>query len=102
MAPSTSAAQFRAQHGDPSTWSPADFDTYETEAELANPVFAEAAATDRYVLGRHDENGRVVVDLATAEELAEHRPTGPVPHLLLGGLSGAGKTPPAPLTGTAA
>ncbi|MFD7980213.1 hypothetical protein [Streptomyces sp. NPDC059071] len=97
------AAQFHADHGDTTRWPSALFDAYETAAELENPAFAEAAATGRFVFGLHAENGRVVVDIATAEEMAAHRPAAPVHHLLLGGTTSAGKTPPsAPLTGSAA
>ena len=98
-------AQFRAQHGDPTTWSSADFDSYETAVSTTNPVFAQAAAAGEFVYGRHDENGRTVVDLMTADELAEqldaHRAAA-VHHLLLGGTTRSGKNPPAPLTHTAA
>lgn len=82
---------FRAAHGDVTTWSAADFDGYEHTLEAASPAFAEAIATGRFVLGRHAEGDQVVVDLATAEDLAQHRDTGTL-HPLIGGTARSGKT----------
>ncbi|MGA4960257.1 hypothetical protein [Streptomyces lavendulocolor] len=70
------AAQFRAKqirdsHGDIPAWQPADFDTFEVLADIAHPAYTAAAATGRFVLGRHAEGAQVVVDLATADELAQ-------------------------------
>ncbi len=64
---------FRAAHGDITTWSAADFEGYEHTVEAASPAFAEAIATGRFVIGRHAEDGQVVDDLATVEDLAQHR-----------------------------
>ncbi|MFJ9810690.1 hypothetical protein ACIRTB_20925 [Streptomyces sp. NPDC101158] len=90
------AAEFRAANGDPTTWSPADFDTYETTAQLENPAFAEAATTGQFVLGLHDENGHVVVDLATADEMATHHMAGTI-RSLIGGTAGLGPSSAAAL-----
>jgi hypothetical protein len=70
------AAQFRAKqirnsHGDIPAWQPADFDTFEVLADIAHPAYTAAAATGRFILGRHAEGAQVVVDLATADELAQ-------------------------------
>lgn len=64
------AAEFRAAHGDPTTWTTADFADYETAAELAHPAFTAAAATGRYVYGRHADGDHTVVDLITPDQLA--------------------------------
>lgn len=82
---------FRAAHGDVTTWSAAEIEGYEHSVEAASPAFAEAIATKRFVLGRHVEGGQVVVDLATAEDLAQRREAGTL-HVLIGGTTGSGKT----------
>jgi hypothetical protein len=64
-------------HGDPTTWTAADFDSYENALETSNPTYAKAAASGRYVLGRHAEGTRTVIDLATPSELiSRFRPRG--------------------------
>ncbi|MGW0653736.1 hypothetical protein ACWD4T_33980 [Streptomyces umbrinus] len=84
---------FRSAHGDFTTWSPADFDNYEYALEAANPGFQEAVATGRFVLGRRRASGgEVVVELRTAEELAQHIPAGPHRLPFIGGTSRSGKT----------
>jgi hypothetical protein len=88
---------FRAAHGDVTTWSAADFDGYEHTLEVASPAFADAIATGWFVLGRHAEGDKVVVDLATAEDLAQHRDAGTLHPLiggtgLIGGSARSGKT----------
>ncbi|WP_331736940.1 hypothetical protein OG426_55700 (plasmid) [Streptomyces canus] len=87
---------FRAAHGDVTTWSTAEIESYEHTVEAASPAFAEAVATNRFVLGRHFEGGRVVVDLATAEDLAQRREAGALHHFV-GGTRGSGKTSQAAL-----
>jgi hypothetical protein len=87
--------------GDPAGWTPADFDAYETAIKTTNPTFDEAAATGRFVLGLHAENGTVVVDLATAEDLAAHRPATTV-HRLPASTTRTGKTLPLSAPATAA
>jgi hypothetical protein len=88
---------FRAAHGDVITWSTADFEGYEHALEAASPAFADAIATGRLILGRHAERDQVVVDLATAEDLAQHFKTGALQPLLIGGTSGSGETDQAAL-----
>ncbi|OIJ95400.1 hypothetical protein [Streptomyces colonosanans] len=83
---------FRAAHGDATTWSPADFDGYEHTLEATNPAYTEAIATGRFVFGCHAEGDQVVVDLATAEDLAQHHQTADTLQLLFGGTTGSGKT----------
>jgi hypothetical protein len=87
---------FRAVHGDVTTWSTAEIEGYQHTVEAASPAFAEAIATNRFILGRHAEGGQVVVDLATAEDLAQHIKSGML-HPLIGGTSRSGKTSAAAL-----
>jgi hypothetical protein len=82
---------FRTAHGDVTTWSAAEIEGYEHTVEAAFPAFAEAFATNRFVLGRHVEGGQVVVDLATAEDLAQRCEAGALHHFV-GGTTGGGKT----------
>ncbi|MER5781292.1 hypothetical protein ABT104_06120 [Streptomyces mobaraensis] len=75
---------FRAAHGDPTTWSAADFDGYEHTLKAASPVFADAIAAGRVVFGRHAEGDQVVADLVSAEDLAQHRDAGALRPLVVG------------------
>lgn len=84
-------SSFRDEHGDVTTWSSAEIKLYEDTVAAASPAFAEAIATNRFVLGRHAEGRQVVVDLATAEDLAQRREAGAL-HVLIGGTTGSGKT----------
>ncbi|MFM9812820.1 hypothetical protein ACKI16_30435 [Streptomyces scabiei] len=92
MKSSPSPDAFRAAHGDITTWSSADIESYEHALEAASPAYQEAVATGLFVLGRHAAGGEVVVELGTAEDLAQHIPAGPLQPLLIGGTSGSGKT----------
>lgn len=92
----------RTPDGDPVGWMPADFDAYEITVKTTNPAFDEAAATGRFVLGLHaEEDGQVVVDLATAEDLAARRLTTTVRRLMTG-TTRSGKTLPLSAPATAA
>ncbi|MFI0929705.1 hypothetical protein ACH4TP_38140 [Streptomyces sp. NPDC021012] len=95
------AAALRAPTGDPASWMPADFDAYEITVKTTNPAFDEAAATGRFVLGLHAEDGQVVVDLATAESLAARRLTATVRRLMTG-TTRSSKTLPLSAPATAA
>ncbi|MFH8717345.1 hypothetical protein [Streptomyces zaomyceticus] len=57
----------------------------------ADPTIAAAIDTGLCVLGRHVEDGRVVVDLASPEYLAWRREAGGL-HALFGGTTRSGKT----------
>ncbi|MFC9734301.1 hypothetical protein ACFWGM_37540 [Streptomyces roseolus] len=84
---------FRAEHGDPATWTAEDFDTYEYVAEADDPAFAAAAVTGLKVYGRSREHGRTAVAVVTADYLAWRRENSTL-HALLGGGTGSGKTDP--------
>ena len=83
---------FRAAHGDVTTWSSADIESYEDALEAASPAYAEAISSGRFVLGRNVAGGEVVVELGTAEDLAQHFKTSALQPLLIGGTSRSGKT----------
>ncbi len=77
---------FRSAHGDITTWSAADFEGYEHTLEAASPVYAEAAASDRIIIGRHAEGSKVVTDLALRPFMAGTTGTGKnpaVPHAVV-------------------
>lgn len=80
------AADFRTAHGDVTTWSSRDCEAYENCAEIADPTYRAAIADNRKVLGRHEEDGKVVVIAVTADGLKARR------HALVIGNSGRGKT----------
>ncbi|WP_432158767.1 hypothetical protein [Streptomyces sp. bgisy153] len=82
---------FRAAHGDVTTWSSADIESYEHALEAASPAYAEAIASGRFVLGRNVAGGEVVVELGTAEDLAQHFKAGAL-QSLIGGTTRSGKT----------
>ncbi|MGW2826386.1 hypothetical protein ACWC24_36185 [Streptomyces sp. NPDC001443] len=82
---------FRAAHGDVTTWSSADIESYEHALEAASPAYAEAISSGRFVLGRNVAGGEVVIELGTAEDLAQHFNAGPM-QPLLGGTTRSGKT----------
>ncbi|MFK8851349.1 hypothetical protein [Streptomyces sp. Ac-502] len=74
---------FRSVHGDSTTWSAADFETYEHTLEAASPVYAAAAASGRIIVGRHVEGSKVVADLAYRSYMT--------------GTTGTGKNPAVPV-----
>lgn len=88
-------ATFRFEHGDISTWSAADIEGYEHLVEGADPAIATAVETGTFVIGRHAEGNTVVVDVATADELAQR--TAGIVHALIGGTPGSGKSSAAAL-----
>ncbi|MFE3413104.1 hypothetical protein ACFXMT_33725 [Streptomyces mirabilis] len=83
---------FRVAHGDVIIWSSADIESYEHTLEAASPAYAEVIASGRFVLGRNVAGGEVVVELATAEDLAQHIQADPLQPLLIGGTTRRDKT----------
>jgi hypothetical protein len=83
---------FRDAYGDVTTWSSADIESYEHALEAASPAYAEAIASGRFVLGRNVAGGEVVIELGTAEDLAQHFKASPLQPLLIGGTTRSGKT----------
>ncbi|MGI5532501.1 hypothetical protein ACQEVX_35570 [Streptomyces syringium] len=57
-------AQFRNQHGDSDTWTVSDFESYEHLLEVDDPDLTRATRDRLIIIGRHLQNGRVVVGLA--------------------------------------
>jgi len=58
-------AQFLTTHPDFTTWSPADYESYEHLTECADPAYTYAATEDVRILGWHrDDDGHLVVDFA--------------------------------------
>ncbi|MGW3148859.1 hypothetical protein ACWDG1_30120 [Streptomyces sp. NPDC001177] len=82
---------FRGGHGDVTTWSSADIESDEHTVEAASPAYQEAVATGRFVLGRRVTGGEVVVELGTAEDLAQHIQAGTL-QPPIGGTTRYGKT----------
>ncbi|MEW2577739.1 hypothetical protein [Streptomyces syringium] len=63
-------AKFRNQHGDSGTWTISDFESYEHLLEADDPDFARATRDRLIIIGRHVQDGRVVVGLAPLPLLA--------------------------------
>ncbi|MEW2467899.1 hypothetical protein AB0919_23185 [Streptomyces sp. NPDC046994] len=87
---------FRAAHGDSTTWSNTEIERYEDALEAASPAYQAAAASGRFVLGRHAAGGDVVVEVGTREDLTQHIEAGALA-ATIGGTSSSGKSSSAAL-----
>ncbi|MFH9959020.1 hypothetical protein ACH4OX_33055 [Streptomyces roseolus] len=88
---------FRAEHGDPTTWTAENFDTYAGLAEGDDPAFVAAAVTGLKVFGCSRRGDRTAVTVVTADYLAWRRENSV--RALLGPGTGKGKTDPTAIDG---